>query len=83
LYPPGSPRDLSATHCRDAVDRSTASEVYELHTFEYDGDKCPFNLRAVRSEDGRYVMMLTGISPVSSYDLLSEDAFPLIDRIAL
>jgi len=63
------------------VERMRDDEVYTLYTYELDGVEELFYLHAIMSEDGEYVVIVTSFALTTSYDLLEEDVFPLLDQI--
>ena len=65
----------------DTIERQSRTEAYTLYTFEHDGDQFLLYTHAITSEDGRFVVLVTGTSLISSYDLLEDDVFPLLDQI--
>jgi hypothetical protein len=65
----------------DTLERSNLQESYALYTFEHDGGEFLLYTHAVTSEDGRFVVLLAGLSLESSYDLLEDEVFPLLDQI--
>lgn len=65
----------------DTIERENRTESYTLYTFEYKGQQFLFYTHAIASDDGKYVVMVVGMSLLSSYDLLEEDVFPLLDQI--
>jgi hypothetical protein len=65
----------------ETMERQNRNEAYALYTFEYDGDAFLLYTHAITSDNGKFVVMVVGVSLVSSYDLLDEEVFPLLDQI--